>query len=162
MRYKSGCGGMILFFAIFLAVGVGLSAYGWPIFQNARVSENWPSTQGQIINSTLTESTDEDGTTYYADVTFDYVVDDHRHIGDEVSFGQYGSSDRSHAQATVDRYINKARVVVYYDPARPETAVLEPGFTWGSFFILGMGLFFFSTPFIVMPLFIFFRHGKVR
>ena len=152
MRRGSGCVGSTLFFGIFFAVGVGISIYGWTVLQNGRDSENWPSTQGQIVNSAVRVSSDEDGTTYHADVTFDYVVNDHRYTGDEVSFGQYGSSNRNHAREIVARYASGTGVLVYYNPEQSQTAVLEPGVTWSSFFILGMGLCFSIIPSIGIPL----------
>ncbi len=152
MRKGMGCIGMLLFSVIFFLAGAGVSWWGWGILQNAQRSESWPSTAGQITYSNVRESRDDDGTTYYADVEFSYVVDDQRYTADTVSFGQYGSSNRRHAADIVAKYPQGMAVTVYYDPAAPETAVLEPGVTWSSYAILGIGLIFVCSSFIMLPL----------
>lgn len=157
MRRGFGCIGSVLLAAIFFVVGGAVSWWGWDILQNARISENWPGTTGEITYSDVRTSRDEDGTTYHADVEFAYVVDDRRYESDTVSFGQYGSSNRRHAAEIVDRYPVGTQVSVYYDPAVPDTAVLEPGVTWSSYFVLGLGLIFVCTSLIIAPAMLFAR-----
>jgi hypothetical protein len=141
----------VFFIFVFLAVGIGLSIWGWNVLQNARVSESWPSTNGEIISSTVRVDDDDDGTSYFGDVTFRYVVADLAYTADNVSFGQYGSSNRSHAEDIVAKYPVGSQVTVYYDPDAAQTAVLEPGVTWSSYFIIGMGLLFICIPLVVAP-----------
>lgn len=131
-----------LFSFIFFAAGIGISIYGWTVLQNARVSETWPTVRGQIVQSNVRESTDEDGTTYSANVRFRYAVEDQSYTADTVSFGQYGSSNSKHAQEIVNKYEYGGSVWVYYNSEKPQTAVLEPGTTWSSFAILGFGFIF--------------------
>lgn len=152
MRKGMGCIGLFLFSGIFFLAGAGVSWWGWNILQDSRRSESWPTTDGQITYSGVRESRDDDGTTYYADVEFAYVVDDRRYTADTVSFGQYGSSNRRHAAGIVAQYPVGQEVAVYYDPAVPETAVLEPGVTWSSYMVLGIGLLFVCSSFIMLPL----------
>lgn len=137
---------------IFFAAGIGISIWGWSVLQNARVSESWPATDGEVVSSNVRVSTDEDGTSYFGDVTYSYVVNDARYTSDNVSFGQYGSSDRGHAEEIVAKYPAGSGVTVRYDPADPETAVLEPGVTWSSYLMLGFGALFTCIPLIVLPL----------
>lgn len=152
MRRGLGCVGLVLFSGIFFLVGAAVSWLGWGIWQNARQSESWPSTNGQITYSGVRESHDDDGTTYHAQVEFAYVVDDQRYTADTVSFGQYGSSNRRHAADIVANYPQGMAVTVYYNPAAPETAVLEPGVTWSSYLVLVIGLIFVCSSFIMLPL----------
>ena len=152
MRRRIGCVAVVVFVGIFFAAGLGLSWWGWAVLQNARVSESWPMTDGEITYSQIQISTDDDGTSYHADVRFVYVVEDRRYEADTVSFGQYGSSDRSHAAGIVARYPVGQRAAVYYDPAKPETAVLEPGVTLGSYLILGLGMIFLIASLIMIPI----------
>ncbi len=147
---------------VFLAAGLGISVFGWIVLQNARVSAGWPTVQGQIVESTVRESTDEDGTSYFADVRFRYVVDDQPYTADTVNFGQYGSSDPNHAQEIVSKYEYGGSVLVYYDPEKPQTAVLQPGTTWSSFFILGFGSIFALIGLGMFLLFWFRGRGNVR
>ena len=147
-----GCGITVFIMIVFFAAGIGISIWGWSVLQNARVSETWPTTDGEILTSNVRIDNDDDGTSYFGDVTFRYVVDDVVYTSDSVSFGQYGSSNRGHAEEIVARYPTGNGVTVHYDPADPETAVLEPGVTWSSYFILAMGAVFTCIPLIVLPL----------
>ncbi len=155
MRRSFGCVGSVFIVGIFFVVGVAVSWWGWRILQNARVSASWPTTSGQIAYSEVRIDRDEDGTTYHADVTFDYVVDDRRYSADTVNFGEYGSSNRRHAEEIVAQYSVGQAVTVYYNPAEPETAVLEPGVTWSSYLVLGIGLIFACVSFIMVPIMFF-------
>ena len=146
-----GCGITVFLMLVFMAVGVGISIWGWSVLQNARVSESWPATDGEILSSVVREDTDEDGTSYFGDVTYRYFVADVAYTSDNVSFGQYGG-ERDHAEEIVARYPAGSGVTVHYDPADPETAVLEPGVTWSSYFMLAMGVVFTCIPLIVLPL----------
>lgn len=145
-----GCVGSGLFLLIFVGVGIGLSIWGWNVLQNARVSESWPTTSGEILSSSVRVDDDEDGTSYFGDVTFRYAVADLPYTSDTVSFGQYGSN-RSHAEEIVAKYPVGSQVTVYYDPNDAGTAVLEPGVTWSSYFVLGMGLSFTCFPLLFLP-----------
>jgi hypothetical protein len=149
-RWNRSCLGIGLFMGIFLVVGVGISIWGVSIVRNGAASENWPSTAGEIVEAYVRDSTDEDGTTYHAEVTFRYTVNDQWYAGDTVNFGEYGSSDYSHAQEIVDRYSSGQRVTVYYKPDSPGTAVLEPGLTWSSYLVLGIGLCFAGVPMLIL------------
>lgn len=147
----TGCATTFFLIAVFLAVGIGLSLWGWSVLQNARVSESWPTASGEVLSSTVRVDRDEDGTSYFADVTYRYVVDDLEYASDSVSFGQFGSSDRDHAEGIVARYPVGSQVTVFYDPEDVETAVLEPGVTWSSYMLLGMGILFIGIPLIMLP-----------
>ncbi|MCB8966761.1 MAG: DUF3592 domain-containing protein [Chloroflexota bacterium] len=145
-----GCIGTTIFLGIFVVVGIGISYWGWHILQNARVSLSWPTTDGQITSSYVREDRDEDGTSYFGDVTYTYAVNDVRYTSDMVNFGQYGGS-RNHAQEIVDKYPEGNGVTVSYDPNDPETAVLEPGVTGGSYLVLGLGIIFVVFPLLMAP-----------
>lgn len=159
MRQGCGCLGSFFFLAVFFAAGVGLSWWGWTILQDARASSGWPSVQGQITQSVVVEDRDEDGTSYEADVRYEYVVNDQRYNGDVVNFGEYSGS-RSHAEGIVNRYSVGQTVAVYYDPGEVTTAVLEPGVSTSSYFVLAMGLCFASVPFIFGPFMLFGRFRR--
>ncbi|MBK8988939.1 MAG: DUF3592 domain-containing protein [Chloroflexi bacterium] len=143
-----GCLGTILFVGIFIAVGIGLFIWGLNVLQKAQASQDWPTADGTIISATVREDRDDDGTSYFADVTYQYTAADRRHSSDNVSFGQYGGSSR-HAEGIVARYPVGQRVTVYYDPDDPMTAVLEPGANFGSYLLVGMGALFIGVALLV-------------
>ena len=144
-----------LFFAIFymfgLAISVSFAIYGWTILQNSQMSNRWPSVQGQIVSSHVRINSDEDGVSYFPEIRFKYVVDDHLYTSDTVNFGQYGNSNESRVQKIVNQYERGKEVLVYYDPDQPLTSVLEPGVIGSGFFVFGLGLCFSSIMGIVIP-----------
>jgi hypothetical protein len=146
-----GCLGTSFFLLIFMAVGIGLSIWGWTVLQDARASESWPTTSGEILSANVRIDNDDDGTSYFGDVSFRYVVNDSVYTSDNVSFGQYGSSNRGRAEDIVAKYPVGSQVTVYYDANDPQTAALEPGVTWSSYLLLGMGALFTCIPLIVLP-----------
>ena len=77
--------------------------------------------------------------TYLAKVRYSYSVDGTPYTGGKVSFSQYGGR-QEHSRQIVQQYPVGKAVDVYYDPEKPETAVLEPGVTNSSYLILGIGL----------------------
>ena len=148
-RGGMGCCGWVIFTGIFMLVGLGLSYWGWTIYRDAQVSQSWPSVSGEILSSSVGVHSDDDGTSYSADVAYTYVVNDQMHSNDNVNFGQLNSS-RRYAQNIVDRYSPGMVVDVYYDPADATRSVLEPGVSWTSYFVLGMGLFFTILPLLAV------------
>jgi hypothetical protein len=148
---RIGCGsvGQFLFILLFLLVGVSALLPGVNTLRNARISKEWPTTSGTITFSQVAISTDEDGTTYYADVRFKYVVNDRWYTADTVHFGEY-SSGSGRAEEIVARYPPESRVTVYYNPDSPQTAVLEPGVTIGAYLTILVALSFFIVPGIII------------
>jgi hypothetical protein len=153
-----GCFQTMFLFLVFLAVGAGLSWWGWTILQNARASVDWPSVEGQIIRSQVEHSTDaEGGDSYSPEVTFVYVAaDDRSHEGGTIKFGENSYGSERKAQEILSRYPLGQTVTVFYDPANPDKAVLEPGVSNGSYIVLGIGALFVVIA-LFMPIFVFFR-----
>lgn len=130
---------------IFAILGILLTVFwGIPTARNATKSQQWPSVEGSITLSDMATNYDsEDGSvTYSAKVFYAYSVGGTAHTGSTVSFGDYGSSDPSHAGGIVSRYPAGSRVQVYYDPVDPNNSVLEPGATWSSFVGVIAGIVF--------------------
>ena len=59
-----------------------------------------------------------------------YKVNNFRYTNDCVSLGQYGTSNRKHVREELKKYPVNRKVSVYYDPANPQDAVLEPIWGW--------------------------------
>jgi len=135
----------MFFMPIFAVVGVALTIFwGIPTARNAMESKNWPSTDGQITISNMSKNYDSDdgSVTYGAQVAYNYTVNSLSYTGSTVTFGDYGSSDPSHAGGIVSRYPVGKSVKVYYDSGDPKTSALEPGAGWSSFIGLIVGIGF--------------------
>jgi hypothetical protein len=151
----SGGGANKLFGLVFLLIfglvfsGAGYAAafhWGRPVLQKAEASKSWPSTLGVVEVSDVDVSRDDDGTTYAADVVYVYRVGDHEYRGAEIQAGgSVRSSSRSSALKVVNRYPVGTDVAVYYDPADPTEAVLQPGESAGGSLAWWMGLVFLGV-----------------
>lgn len=102
-----------------------------------KASASWPAIPGQIVSSRIIEETerrrDEDdgreriSTTYRPDIRFAYRVGDNDYAADTWKLGAImGSGSPKYAEKVVGRFAAGQSVTVYYDPARPDVAVLDP------------------------------------
>jgi len=136
-----------IFPLIFVAVGFGLFWKGTSDMELAKQSESWPIAEGKIISSEITRKTSSSSnggssTTYHAEVSYQYTAEGRSYTSDRVSFGQYGSSDRDHAQDIVNRYQSGETVQVFYKFDDPSVAVLEPGIGFGVWIFTIVGVIF--------------------
>jgi Protein of unknown function (DUF3592) len=137
-----------LFPLLFLLVGLILLAIGARQIYQGQQSEHWPTVTGKIAVAELGKHIDRDSdnttssTTYSADISYDYLVDDVAYVNSAVHFGSLNSSDPSVARRLLQRYPVGKQVTVYYNPARPQQAVLEPGIQGSTWVLPGLGLIF--------------------
>jgi hypothetical protein len=147
-----GCLGGLLASFLFILIGGGLTWWGWTIVQTARASAGWPSVEGRILRSEVTRSTDGDGDDSYSpEVTYRYVVDGQSYESYTIKFGENAYGNRNTAEAIAARYPDGSRVTVYYDPADPERAVLEPGVSAGSYIVFSIGAIFLVVGLVIPP-----------
>jgi hypothetical protein len=64
------------------------------------------------------------------------------YVNGNVHFGSMRSSDPSMARTILQRYPVGKPVTVYYNPARPQQAVLEPGVAGVAWVLPALGLLF--------------------
>ena len=155
----------LLFGLIFLAVGIGLSLWGLSVLSNAKASTAWPTVQGTVTSSEVnresktrrTNGRSRRSTTYSAEVSYTYQVEGAEYSANRVSFGEYSSSNASHAQSIVSRFPAGKEVPVHYNPEDPSTAVLEAGVSWSSYIPLGLGAIFSIVGLIVVAALFFGR-----
>lgn len=122
---------IILFCLVFIGMGIWMLVKLIRNLAQARKSEHWLTTTGKIISSdmdALTE-TNEEGfstTTYIARVCFSYEISGVPYQGDCINF-DYGmrTSNLRIQQAIIEQYPEGSSVTVYYDPEKPDQAVLE-------------------------------------
>lgn len=109
----------------------------------ARESSSWPSTSGVVIHSDVETSRGNKGTTYQAEIMYDYEVDGSTYSSNRVGYGDYGSSNPSPARQMVNRYPKGKSVTVYYQEEDPEQSCLEPGVHGRTYFLPSFGAVFF-------------------
>ena len=142
-RLVSGC----LWFVIL--GGVGLLIFGVVFLREANASRSWPSVQGRVQNVSVVKNSSS-GTqgSYHYVVTYAYQVDDQSYTGNRYSLGSGSTASKRYPGESEARTASRSdypagsMVDVYYDPADPASAVLNPGASWGTFGPLLMGLIF--------------------
>jgi len=137
------------FLSLFILVGLMMCVFGVLNVIMAKESENWESVEGTITSSEISTSHGE-STTYGADVSYRFVVDDTVYKGDKVRLSEVSTSNYGRAQKIVEKYPIEAVVKVFYDPNDPESNVLEPGLSGGSILLAVLGLAFLVIPTIML------------
>ena len=134
---------ILTFVGIFpLLTGFLLAKYiGKPMVEQAKASENWPTTEGIIKSSEVIEKRDDDsGLIYSANILYSYTVKNQAMESNQVWFSAgYSSSSREEFQRTVIKYPVGKKVKVYYDPDDPVVAVLNPGAFISTYIFLYFG-----------------------
>lgn len=123
---------MITLFGIFFGLALGALA-AWSIRrsqQSRRASRDWLTTDGQIVESRVEQknlgSGDRPGILFAPRIAYEYSVNGHTHQSERVAFSAVvWSLAPQAAQTKCARYPSGAQVTVYYNPERPEEAVLE-------------------------------------
>ena len=157
-------------FMIFIILaGCALFTFGVFFVIEASASRDWPSVQGEVESVYVRRTRDNRSSTqgsysYHFEVTYNYLVNDITYISDRYSLGdgstassRYSTDDEARADAR-ETYPTGSEITVYYDPADPSSAVLNPGLNWGTLVPLLLGLFFILAG--IMLLFVVRRNYK--
>ncbi len=143
---------------LFFGIGVVLILINQRNQRKANDSQQWPESKGTVDRSQVQVqddvfSSDEQSASqpmYSADVAYSYQVKDMIYTSDRISFGGKSSySNRLRAEEIVDRYPEGSEVTVYFDPAKPQEAVLERT-SKGSRVFLGAGISFIAVGVIIL------------
>ena len=138
---------------IFTLLGGGFLIIGVYNIRSASESESWPTAEGVVVSSIVSESRDpgERHSTYGAEVRYEYTVEGVTQEGDRVRFGgNVSSSNPSGARETVERYREGSAIAVFYDPEDPARSVLEPGMSGAVFLFPGIGGLFFVIGVVIL------------
>lgn len=132
---------------IFVVTGFFVMRYGQSLMKKAKASLEWPTTPGVVVESEVVRSRNKDGgKNYHADVVYEYFVDGAKYLGDDVRAGSsnMSSSNSGGAHKITNTYPKGREVTVYYDPASPQDAVLEPGVFMETKFAFWFGVVFIA------------------
>lgn len=136
--------------AIFLAVGLGLVVLWFVVRNKAKASQSWPAAQGRVLSSELARIRDTDGTfTEQPRIVYEYAVAGTSFQSTRVSFG--GASNIG-ARKCVERYPAGATVQVFYDPAKPASAVLERKANKGIILLPLLGAFLLIAGILLLKM----------
>ena len=125
-------------FATFVAL-LGLGWWSFLTLSMVWQSRYWQRTRGVIHSSEVVPNRRCNGLPgYHYVVDCEYRVGDLELNGPHVRVGKFFYMSRALAQRTVDRYPAGTEVDVFFDPAYPECAVLEPGWSNECFYPLAL------------------------
>lgn len=131
-RGEMGPGCLVLFFGIFLAIGLVFSYFflwkPWSLWISAR---SWEATPCRIVSSQVAESSDSDGSTYRVDITYTYVVEGGgEQQGSNYDFMKVSSSGYEGKAAIVARYPPGTETTCWVNPKNATESVINRGFSW--------------------------------
>jgi Protein of unknown function (DUF3592) len=138
----------------FMLVGTLALFFGIRGVLRGHASTAWPAIPGVVQQSSVEYQSSSKGGTYHARVLYTYVLEGATHSGSRVTYGDYGSSDPSHAQGIVNRYPAGKAVTVHYMPDDPDESVLEPGTNFGTWIVPLIGFAFATVgilTFVFLP-----------
>lgn len=147
----------IVFGAAFLWAGVWIFTWDIRMLRKVAASDDWPQAQGIVLHSKLAFHQTRRGQAAEKEIEYEYTVEHKRYTSQRVAFDLFDKSGgRGLPKSIIERYPPKKKVTVYYDPADPATAILEPGIY--SPFLLPL---IFATGFVVMGVMSFASAGKI-
>jgi len=118
-------------FVILLSLGVLLLWLSWRNHQKVQASMSWQSVTGRILSAEVREqinrgNADEaDQYTYTPEVRYEYQVGGQTYPGTRLAFSVRAYSSAKQAMAAVQALQPGMTVPVFYDPGKPQDAVLE-------------------------------------
>jgi hypothetical protein len=136
--------------------GVGLFV-GMGILQlpMASASLSWPTVEGLILASEVYEGCcGEYFDGWWPEISYSYSVGGTEYVSDKVEIVDVGDSNTSYfAHQVILRYPAGKRVLVYYNPRDPGSAVLEPGIPNNHYlFFLILAVFPLAAIFLLLGL----------
>ena len=135
-KFARGC--FIGFITLFIIAWIGGISYFVKEANDAKDAENWPTTQGEVLESKITSHTSSDSggssrsrrrdsnTTYKPWVLYRYSVEGETLENHTVQM-MTSYDSRAEAQEVLDRYPIGSTVSVYYKEEEPSKSLLEPG-----------------------------------
>jgi hypothetical protein len=90
-------------------------------------ARNFPSTSGVVLESRVKDTSDSDGNSYRADISYRYTAAGREWISSRITCGEITNRSRSAAERMAAALSPGTTVTVFYDPAEPGKAVLRAG-----------------------------------
>jgi len=152
MPDKSSSTIMIIFLVL---VGLLCIWTGSTRFISAWNARNWPDARGTILESSLEEKWDSEGTSLIPRLHYEYHVGGQRYVSSQITIAQQSLFNDKWSEEVIKRFPGGSSVNVYYDPSRPWEAAIFVGVTPVSYGQPMMGLFL-----LIAAMFIYVRQRK--
>lgn len=125
----------LIIIGVFIIAGLITTVWGWTIISRGRRTLRWPSVDGVIEQSTAASDSDD----LWPQIVFSYTVSGQTHRC-AVEYPSGTTPTPEFAASYVQKFPVSAPVKVFYNPAHPEHATLEPGLARGDWMIFVLGL----------------------
>ena len=111
-----------------LFVAVGGAAFVWiTLMPSVRLATSmmWTATPCTVVDSTLRSWSTDDGTSYRADVLYEYQAGGRSWRSNRIDFFSILNSGRTRGRSILDEYPDGASATCWVDPRNPSRSVLE-------------------------------------
>jgi hypothetical protein len=125
--------------AAFSTAFIGVAMLGTGVYRRIRISasQRWRQVDGTIVRCGVELDPGPDSNGYMALVSYEYAVNGVAYTGSRVGFSEQFYVRRKNAEAVAARYPVGSRLPVYFDPAKPDDAVLERSYPDSIFLCVG-------------------------
>jgi hypothetical protein len=120
---------------VLAAIGAAVFLFGARAPYEGWSSLHWPTADGKILYSRARVNG-----TYETLLWYEYYVANRRYVAGNYRTGGNVTPFRDIARAAAKRYPVGRALKVYYNPAQPSEALLEPGVWYGNFVLPAIGI----------------------
>ena len=144
----------VLVGVVALIVGAILTFWWGPRYlKDIGESQSWLETEGEVVTTRIEDRHDtvERRTEYKAVIEYRYTVDGVTHEGSRWTVGGSRTSpSEGTIQGVLSEYPVGRKVRVYYDPERPDSAVLHRGDAKRAWVVIGLGIVALAIGFLAL------------
>jgi len=146
---------------LFLGFGVVLIAIGVSSYRKTAITQTWPSTEGTVSATNIRRYNDEGTIRFAPEVDYEYQVAGDTHKSSVIRPEVFISFlDEEEAKRFLQKYAVGNKVQVFYDPATPTKAVIEPRAAPVLHFVTMMGVI--SCTFALVVYYVGYRRFRRR
>lgn len=113
-------------------------------------ARQWPTANGIITDSSIQEIHGGENTVYKPVVTYQYSANNVSHTGTLIYPGADGTDKQTEGEQVLARYAIGTSVQVFYNPRRPQQAMLEHRVSNGTIVGFSLGLFIIGAVLAVI------------
>ena len=146
---------------MFVGFGVVLIAIGVSSYRKTKTTQSWPSTEGTVLATNIRRYNDEGTIRFAPEVDYEYQVDGQTYKSSQIRPEVFISFlDDDEAKRFLEKYAVGSKVQVFYDPATPTKAVIEPRAAPVLHFVTLMGVI--SCTFALIVYYVSYRRHRRR